>query len=230
MVRQSISKEERNRIIIENAKQLISRQGIVSFKFSDLGKISNCSNSTIYDLFNCKEDVIVTIFNNNLFRMIEFNISLAKASDIPLKTKLYVSQLQELFSINIATNADSICNFFAASKFISDHADPYLTSDTFRLLKKLQQQKENFIIKAINSGELLMQESDIDNVDFNFVSTVCYRGMVALSMNKFADKLSLSITEDNMYKLTSCNIEKLPWLNNNIPELDYLKTIFNELY
>ncbi|MGI2261364.1 hypothetical protein [Shewanella sp. GXUN23E] len=229
MTRRTISREERNRIIIENAKSLIRNQGIVSFKFSDLGRISNCSNSTVYDLFNCKEDVIVTIFNNNLSRMYDFNCALMKYQKASPKQKLYTIQLQELFSISSTHNADSICNFFGVSQFVSDHADPYLTSETFRLLKRLRSQRESILREAIISGDLQMTEEDIESSDFELLSMLSYRGMVALCMNKFSNELSLDITEEKMHKITSNNIEMLPWISNEVPSLELIKEIFEDL-
>ena len=140
MTRAHISREERKSIIIKSAKRLILEQGMISFKFSELSKISACSNSTIYDFFNSKEDVIVAIFNENLKVMIYNNKLLLDNVNMTCKEKLLILSSQELLNRDSRGHHNEICNFFAINHFVCDHADPYISSEACRNLQQLNKQ------------------------------------------------------------------------------------------
>ncbi|WP_252007144.1 TetR/AcrR family transcriptional regulator [Ferrimonas sp. SCSIO 43195] len=49
-------------ILLDAAEQLIEEQGIISFKFSDIAKVANCSTGSVYKFFESKEDVLLCLF------------------------------------------------------------------------------------------------------------------------------------------------------------------------
>lgn len=212
MSRPHISREERRSIIIKSAKRLIVEQGIISFKFSELSKISFCSNSTIYDYFNSKEDVIVTIFNENLNKLLNFNNLLLENKNLSYKEMLLISSSHELISNDSRSHHNVICNFFAINQFVCDHADPYISSESCRLLKRLRNQTRKMLNSAISSGELSDCSDDaLNTFQVKLIST--HRGLVALTMNKFKDELEWSIDENLIFNIIASDVESLPWTN-----------------
>lgn len=48
--------------LLDIAEQLVNEQGVVSFRFSQISKVSGCSTNTLYKYFSSKEDVLVCLF------------------------------------------------------------------------------------------------------------------------------------------------------------------------
>ncbi len=48
--------------LLDVAENLVDEQGVVSFRFAQIAKISNCSTNTLYRYFSSKEDVLVCLF------------------------------------------------------------------------------------------------------------------------------------------------------------------------
>ena len=223
MTRMHISREERKDIIIKSAKRLIVEQGIISFKFSELSKVSACSNSTIYDFFNSKEDVIVAIFNENLQTLISKNKLLLENKKITYKEKLFIASSQELLSSDFREHHNQICNFFAINQFVCDHADPYISSESCRNLKKLIKQSNTILTLAISSGELAYcSEESLHIFQVKLLST--YRGLVALTMNKFKEELEWNVNENLIFNIIASDIESMPWNNKEPLSLSKINT------
>ena len=51
--------------LLDAAEELISNQGVVSFRFAQITKDSGCSTNTLYKYFESKEDVLVCLFLRN---------------------------------------------------------------------------------------------------------------------------------------------------------------------
>ncbi|SDJ95778.1 DNA-binding transcriptional regulator, AcrR family [Ferrimonas sediminum] len=49
-------------ILLDAAEQLIEEQGIISFEFSDIAKVANCSTGSVTRFFESKEDVLLCLF------------------------------------------------------------------------------------------------------------------------------------------------------------------------
>ncbi|TKB58273.1 TetR/AcrR family transcriptional regulator [Ferrimonas aestuarii] len=54
--------ENRCQILLNAAETLIEEQGVISFKFSDIAKVANCSTGSVYKFFESKEDVLICLF------------------------------------------------------------------------------------------------------------------------------------------------------------------------
>lgn len=224
MARKTITKSERNKVIIENALYLIENQGIASFKFSALGRLSNCSNSTIYDLFKSKEDVIVAIINYKLTNMYSFNCKLIESKSSDAKLKLYILLLQEIFSGSYKNDKYSIHDYFSIYQFIYDHADSYLNSETYKLITKIKEQSEFIISEAIENGSLFMLRTDMETDGFDINPIISHRNIAAVDINKFKKMIDGEFNNDSVFLETSKKIETLPWLNKNMPSLEMIKS------
>ncbi|AAN56614.1 TetR/AcrR family transcriptional regulator [Shewanella oneidensis MR-1] len=51
--------------LLDTAEQLIDEQGVVSFRFAQIAKKSECSTNTLYKYFESKEDVLACLFLRN---------------------------------------------------------------------------------------------------------------------------------------------------------------------
>lgn len=49
-------------ILLDSAEKIIEEQGLMSFRFSDIAKVANCSSGAVYKFFESKEDVLVCLF------------------------------------------------------------------------------------------------------------------------------------------------------------------------
>jgi len=47
---------------LDSAEKIIEEQGLMSFRFSDIAKVANCSSGAVYKFFESKEDVLVCLF------------------------------------------------------------------------------------------------------------------------------------------------------------------------
>lgn len=77
----SSQNEIKCQILLDSAEKIIEEQGLMSFRFSDIAKVANCSSGAVYKFFESKEDVLVCLFlrsatSNNIPDMLKENSQL----------------------------------------------------------------------------------------------------------------------------------------------------------
>jgi AcrR family transcriptional regulator len=81
-----VNREEREQVIVQAARKLISNEGFVHFKMSELAREADMSVGTLYSHFPSKEDLLLGIHLHNLsLKQTMFKDIFSKASWSPLQ-------------------------------------------------------------------------------------------------------------------------------------------------
>ena len=133
----------------------------------------------------------------------------------------------ELLSKDSETRCNTICNSFAINQFVGDHADPFLISESYRLLKKIKKQNYNMLTTAMSNGELaLCTKEQLDFFNLKIMST--YRGLIRMSMTKCQEELEWNPSGVQVFMLMSEIIESLPWEDKTVPDINVIEDQVSE--
>lgn len=153
--------EQRKQLILDCAKQLFSTYGFYRTQISDITKEAKIARGTIYQYFENKQDIFVTLLEN-AYR--QWEISILKAvSEIDLKTITPISYLR----LRIKTTVEflvadpDICNIAMTMGF-------GLPTELAEVTRRLE---EKIIIIAINDFKLGLHNSHVrENLNVKHVA------------------------------------------------------------
>ncbi|MGL4222471.1 MAG: TetR/AcrR family transcriptional regulator [Shewanella sp.] len=153
--------------IIAAGWALIKRDGLMGFRFSEIPKLANCSNKSLYAHFKNKEDLILSIYINSMLCKLHQLEQIFLSNQLNNKSKLLISGMLDIvISSKIDEDVGHLQNFVNNHLFLKNISAPTMgeyTSTTYKQ-KAIFDKYWNDVIrqKEINSN---MTE----------ITSVCYR-------------------------------------------------------
>lgn len=190
--------DTREKLILENAREIVKNDGIFEFKMSSIAKVSKLSIGTLYMHFLSKEDVIIALACEAIKELQCFFIQ-ANELDFTHKQKL----LAFTFASHIRRSKENfVCELeqIVTNTSVRNRASKQRTKEHDDLIQKTISIVKSTILKAVKEDKLsLEKEEDICN---NMLF-----GLWSLSLG------SLSILELNIFEKHDLDI-KNPLVQN----------------
>ena len=200
--------EIRDKLILENARMIVKKDGIIEFKMSEIAKASKISIGTLYIHFISKEDVLLALACQNIIEVKAFFQEIVKlecsnkekllaftfTSHIRRSKESYISELEQL-----VTNTS-----------IRNRASKYKTQEHDSLIQEALLLVKSVLIEAIKEDSPQTQNTELlcDNLLF---------GLWSLSLG------CLSILELNIFKKHDLDINNPLIVNASYLINSYLK-------
>lgn len=182
-------KQEEKRVrILESAAKVFAREGFYNAKIKDVAQEAGVAHGTVYLYFSSKEDLLISLFRENLSELIQYVQSeIQKEKNAEDKLRRMMSLQIELIETNPELTALMLVEFPQTGKFLS--------SDSINELAAYI----DMIANILKEG---MAEGIFDNsIDVDVVATVIYSGIQGIAtrwvleemkypLKKVADEIS----------------------------------------
>lgn len=182
-------KQEEKRVrILESAAKVFAREGFYNAKIKDVAQEAGVAHGTVYLYFSSKEDLLISLFRENLSELIQYVQSeIQKEKNAEDKLRRMMSLQIELIETNPELTALMLVEFPQTGKFLS--------SDSINELAAYI----DMIANILKEG---MAEGVFDNsIDVDVVATVIYSGIQGIAtrwvleemkypLKKVADEIS----------------------------------------
>ncbi|USD38860.1 MULTISPECIES: TetR/AcrR family transcriptional regulator [Ferrimonas] len=150
---------ERCQRLLDSTESLIEKQGLISFKLSQVSKESELSNSTFYKLFESKEDLLVCCFLRNSTT----NHFAAFERQYPDLTPIEKVLMPIIFTFE-ATHFSPTFNLVrqvAVNSMVWRLASPEKVKVFEQRINQFWQSITGFLGQAVAEGELVASEDEI---------------------------------------------------------------------
>lgn len=162
-------KQEEKRIkILEAATKVFAREGFYNAKIKDVAQEAGVAHGTIYLYFESKDELLISLFKENLSDLIEYVQSeIQKEQNAKDKLKKMISFQIELIETNPELTALMLVEFPQAGKFLSDDSIDEMAAYM------------DMIAGILKEG---IAEKVFDNsIDVDVIATVLYSGIQGIA-------------------------------------------------
>ena len=116
-------KEDKQKQILESAAKVFAREGFYKAKIEDVAREAEVAHGTVYLYFKSKDDLLVSIFQENLRDLIQYISSETKKENgAEAKLKRMISFQIELIETNPDLTALLLVEFPQTGKFLNSNA------------------------------------------------------------------------------------------------------------
>ncbi|WOT06887.1 TetR/AcrR family transcriptional regulator [Shewanella youngdeokensis] len=177
-----MSLTDTQKLILDKALKLIEKQGLASFKFSELALLANCSKTTLYESFKNKEDILCWVFKLNLEKIERFHSELLNMTHLSHRERLLCRYMFEVIRAWCCEDPALGVNFITANRYIWQHASADTIGYISKSFERFRLNKQAMWQTALDSGELQAEQDEIRDCHKTLV--ILQRGAVAVANNQ----------------------------------------------
>jgi TetR/AcrR family fatty acid metabolism transcriptional regulator len=180
--------EEKYNKILEAATRVFAREGFHNAKIEDVAKEAGVAHGTVYLYFGGKDDLLISIFQENLEELVEYvGSEVEKEANAEDKLRRMISLQIELIETNSELAELMLVEFPQTGKFLSNS----VIHDLAAYIDMIA----NILKEGVAEGAF------DDSIDVNVVATVIYSGIQGIAtrwileemkypLNKVANEIS----------------------------------------
>ena len=180
--------EEKYNRILEAATRVFAREGFHSAKIEDVAKEAGVAHGTVYLYFGGKDDLLISIFQENLEELVEYvGSEVEKEANAEDKLRRMISLQIELIETNSELAELMLVEFPQTGKFLSNS----VVDDLAAYIDMIA----NILKEGVAEGAF------DDSIDVNMLATVIYSGIQGIAtrwileemkypLKKVADEIS----------------------------------------
>jgi TetR/AcrR family fatty acid metabolism transcriptional regulator len=156
--------EEKYNKILEAATRVFAREGFHNAKIEDVAKEAGVAHGTVYLYFGGKDDLLISIFQENLEGLVEYvGLEVEKEANAEDKLRRMISLQIELIETNSELAELMLVEFPQTGKFLSNS----VIHDLAAYIDMIA----NILKEGVAEGAF------DDSIDVNVVATVIYSGI-----------------------------------------------------
>lgn len=180
--------EEKYSKILDAATRVFAREGFHNAKIEDVAKEAGVAHGTVYLYFGGKDDLLISIFRENLEELVEYvGSEVDKEANAEDKLRRMISLQIELIETNSELAELMLVEFPQTGKFLSNS----VINDLAAYMDMIA----NILKEGVAEGAF------DDSIDVNMVATVIYSGIQGIAtrwileemkypLKKVADEIS----------------------------------------
>ncbi len=180
--------EEKYSKILEAATRVFAREGFHNAKIEDVAKEAGVAHGTVYLYFGGKDDLLISIFRENLEELVEYvGSEVKKEANAEDKLRRMISLQIELIETNSELAELMLVEFPQTGKFLSNS----VINDLAAYIDMIA----NILREGVAEGAF------DDSIDANMIATVIYSGIQGIAtrwileemkylLKKVADEIS----------------------------------------
>lgn len=181
--------------IISSAVRIISNEGLSSFSFTKLAKMCCCSKSTLYSIFESKEDLIVGIYTRNINQITSFNREQLINDKLSIADKMILCCMYDVIRVAKEYDpADRVSLIATIPKVYYFASSVSLSKQKMALIKlneTFEQIEEQFVINGFYSKEKIKNILNVYRLQA--------RGMVSCISNPIYFEHCISSSLNELY-------------------------------
>ena len=160
--------EEKYNKILEAATRVFAREGFHNAKIGDVAEEAGVAHGTVYLYFEGKDDLLISIFQENLEELVEYVSSeVKKEANAEAKLRRMISLQIELIETNSELAELMLVEFPQTGKFLSNS----VMHDLAAYIDMIA----NILKEGVAEGAF------DDSIDVNMVATVIYSGIQGIA-------------------------------------------------
>lgn len=160
--------EEKYSKILDAATRVFAREGFHNAKIGDVAEEAGVAHGTVYLYFGGKDDLLISIFRENLQELVEYVSSeIEKEANAEAKLRRMISLQIELIETNSELAELMLVEFPQTGKFLSNS----VVNDLAAYIDMIA----NILKEGVAEGAF------DDSMDVNMVATVIYSGIQGIA-------------------------------------------------
>ena len=173
---------EKRKGILKAAARVFAREGFHNAKIGDVAYEAGVAHGTVYLYFESKDDLLVSVFRENLSELIEYVKSeIQKEENAEDRLRRMISLQIELIETNPELTALLLVEFPQTGKFLNSHAMDEVAAYI------------DMIADILKEG---MAERTFDyTMDANIVATVIYAGIQGIATRWILEEMKYPLKE-----------------------------------
>ena len=174
--------EEKYNRILEAATRVFAREGFHSAKIEDVAKEAGVAHGTVYLYFGGKDDVLISIFQENLEELVEYvGSEVEKEANAEDKLRRMISLQIELIETNSELAELMLVEFPQTGKFLNNSVIHDLAAYI------------DMIADILKEG--LAEGAFDDSIDVNVVATVVYSGIQGIATRWILEEMKYPLNK-----------------------------------
>lgn len=160
--------EEKRKKILDAAVRVFAREGFYNAKVEEVAREAGVAHGTVYLYFGSKEDLLISVFRENLRELIEYvGSEIQKEKDAEARLKRMIHLQIELIETNPELTELLLVEFPQTGKFLSSQAIDEVAAYI------------NMIADILKQG--MAEKIFYDSIDANIVATLIYAGIQGIA-------------------------------------------------
>ncbi|MBR9727777.1 TetR/AcrR family transcriptional regulator [Shewanella intestini] len=210
--------------ILNSAEALILKQGIMSFKISELAKLAKCSNATLYSEFNNKEEIVYTLYLRATKNKVKRITNIVEMDGVSNKDKIIIISMLDIFQSFVKTLNLSILSNLPNNENLSITTKGSCVKEFY----KLKEIYDKLWREAIDNKELLSTKEDVIALSYELI--IYHKGVIEFINDYNLNKIGWNMTPEMFFEYIVKKINSLDWVDHST--IDYQSTcslMHNEL-
>ncbi|QQX80885.1 TetR/AcrR family transcriptional regulator [Shewanella sp. KX20019] len=200
--------------ILAEAKKLILKEGVCSFRLSQIPAKAKCSPKTFYSHFKSREDIVVALFVEHVNDILVKTDMIMGMDELSNKEKIVYTLMYDIVQCWSAKEGAVCINFLGVNPHVYGVSSSEYEGNLSVIFIELRARVQTLWGWAVKSGELLSSKDEI--VDCIFSMRTIERGSIVIGQNKFLRQNGHDNRVETVFNLLCLAANTLKWEGNQI--------------